>query len=83
MSRNPAKGTGTAKNLREIFTAALACDDAKAREQLLEHECNGDDILRGKVELLLEESTMVGDFLERGIAFIVNPGGSEEVTARV
>ena len=26
---------------------------------------------------------LVGDFLERGIAFIVNPGGSEEVTARV
>ncbi len=65
MSRNPAKGTGAARNLREIFTAALACDDARVREQLLEHECNGDDVLRGKVELLLEESTMVGDFLER------------------
>ena len=65
MSRNPAKGTGTAKNLREIFTAALGCDDAKARKKLLEHECNGDDILREKVELLLEESTVVGDFLER------------------
>jgi hypothetical protein len=26
---------------------------------------------------------LVADFLERGIAFIVNPGRSEEVTARV
>ena len=51
--------------MRQIFTAALACDGEREREQLLDIECNGDDILRGLVESLLEESTMVGDFLER------------------
>jgi WD40 repeat protein/serine/threonine protein kinase len=53
------------KSVREIFTAALDCDDSASRVDLLDAQCGGDAELRGKVDALLEEAGKVGEFLER------------------
>ena len=62
MGRNQtAKG---AKSTREIFTAALGCEDAGERGRLLDAECGGDTELREAVEDLLREATQTEDFLD-------------------
>ena len=48
--------------------AALGCEDAEKRQQLLDHECGEDSQLREAVETLLEERTGLGEFLERPAA---------------
>ena len=51
--------------VREIFTAAMSCENASARKDLLKRECDGDHGLQEAVESLLFESTQAGSFLER------------------
>lgn len=63
MSSNPP--VGRSKSVREIFTAALDCDDLVARGGLLDHACGEDEALRDQVDALLAETSQVGDFLER------------------
>ena len=63
--RKPVKEVEAVSKVREVFTAALACNDSRSREELLNHECGEDDALREMVQSLLEEATVAGDFLER------------------
>ena len=51
--------------VREIFTAAMSCENASARKELLKRECDGDKGLQEAVESLLFESTQTKSFLER------------------
>ena len=51
--------------VREIFTAAMSCENASARKDLLNRECDGDKGLQEAVESLLFESTQTKSFLER------------------
>ena len=51
--------------VREIFTAAMSCESASARKELLKRECDGDKGLQEAVESLLFESTQTKSFLER------------------
>ena len=46
--------------VREIFTAAMSCENASARKDLLKRECDGDHGLQEAVESLLFESTQAG-----------------------
>ena len=50
--------------VREIFTAAMSCENASARKELLKRECDGDKGLQEAVESLLFESTQTKSFLE-------------------
>ena len=61
----PSLTTTTTKSRREIFAAALECRDETERLQLLDRECGNDQKLRDAVEALLNEHTVIGDFLER------------------
>lgn len=63
MSGNPPTQNGA--RVRELFTGALACADARSRARWLDSECGADGSLRKRVEVLLSESTLVGDFLEK------------------
>ncbi len=65
MIRKPVKEVEAVSKVREVFTAALACNDSTSRQELLNNACGEDDELREMVESLLEESTVAGDFLER------------------
>ncbi len=65
MIRKPVKEVEAVSKVREVFTAALACNDSTLRQELLNNACGEDDELREMVESLLEESTVAGDFLER------------------
>ena len=51
--------------VREIFTAAMSCEDAGTRNELLQRECDGNEVLLEAVESLLLESTKAGNFLEQ------------------
>lgn len=66
MGLEPSAST-TTKNLREIFAAALSSDDAEERERILQAECGQDRELLDSVRALLEESSEIGDFLERPV----------------
>lgn len=63
MSGNPPTQIGT--RVRELFTGALACADRQSRTVWLDQECGKDGELRARVEVLLSESTLIGDFLEK------------------
>ena len=60
--------------VREIFTAAMSCENASARKDLLNRECDGDKGLQEAVESLLFESTQTKSFLERPAVEAANPG---------
>ena len=47
-----------------IFTEALRLSTAE-RADYLDHACEGDEVLRRKIEALLEVHERVGDFLEQ------------------
>lgn len=77
VSRNPA--TGTKKSVRDIFTAALACEDLLERAKMVEQACGDDRALQVTVESLLVEATQVGDFLEQPA--VEDPTRSEAINS--
>ncbi|XZE54586.1 bifunctional serine/threonine-protein kinase/formylglycine-generating enzyme family protein [Planctomycetaceae bacterium SH139] len=51
---------------RTIFLRAIDIEEPSARAQFLEQTCNGDDMLRKRVEGLLEATSRLGSFLDCG-----------------
>src|SRR6516162_4484959 len=59
--------TTTIRLQREVFLGALEKSDPQERSAFLDRACGKDLELRRAVDLLLQEQTSVGSFLERSV----------------
>ena len=58
------------KNPEEIFFQAIQFESAEEQHAFLDHECQGDDELRAKIDGLIRSYQAAGSFLQEPIAKI-------------